>query len=152
MNKHFKSAQVHSHLATAALASQLRKHQALLKIVRAALPDKLTDRVADCVLSGRKLLVYAYSANWASQVRFHHASILEAVNAAACEPIDAVVTRIQQPVEEHRTTTLKARLPSAGHIEEIRAAARNIADETLRQAVERLGATLKRAYEDRARP
>ncbi|MGR8934635.1 MAG: DciA family protein [Gammaproteobacteria bacterium] len=146
-NKTFKSVRAY---ATTALAVQLHKHQALLAIVRGALPAKLAVHAADCVLSERKLLVYTDSANWASQLRFHNGVILAAVNAAG-EAIEVVVTRIQPPVEKSRAITHHAQLPSAKHIEIIRDAAHNIADERLKAALERLGATLKRLY-DAARP
>lgn len=148
----FQPPQAYSNLVMAALAEQLRKHQTLLEIVRTVLPTVLSGRVTACVLSGRKLLLYTDSAHWASQLRFHSASILKAVNAAADASVDVVVTRIQPPVEERRAIARKALLPSAEHIEAIRNTARGVADDTLRHALERLGATLKRIYEDSARP
>jgi hypothetical protein len=127
----------------------LHKHREFLEIVRAALPPALAVRVTDCVVSERKLLLYTGSAAWASQLRFHADTVLAAVNAVADASVDVVVTRILPPLEEPRTAARKAKLPSAEHIEELCNAAAT--DDSLRKALARLGATLRRLYEASAR-
>jgi hypothetical protein len=151
LNTSFKPALSYPRLAGAALAARLHKHRELLDIVRAALPAALADRVADCVLSGRKLLIYTGSAAWASQLRFHAGAVLAAVNAVAGASVDVVVTRILPPAEEHRAPARKAKLPPKERIAELRNTACTVADDSLRQALGRLGATLDRLYEADAR-
>jgi hypothetical protein len=97
------------------------------------------------------LLIYTGSAAWASQLRFHAGTVLAAVNAAAGEPVDVVATRILPPVEERRAPARKAKLPPKERIEELRNIAATVADDSLRQALARLGATLERLYEADAR-
>lgn len=152
LNKYFKPPQAYSNLATTALAAQLRKHQELLEVVRATVPAALAERVIACVLSGRKLLVYSDSAHWASQLRFFNSAILSAVNATTDTAVDVVVMRIQPPAEVIRTAAPKKRLPPAEYIDTLNSTARAVSDDSLRQALERLGATLKKIYEDADRP
>lgn len=98
------------------------------------------------------MLIYSDSAHWASQLRFYNSAILSAVNSATDTAVDVVVMRIQPPEEEVRTAAPKKRLPPAEQIEALSSAAHAISDASLRQALERLSATLKKAYEDAALP
>jgi hypothetical protein len=150
LNTPFKSALALSDRALLQLAARLRKHQDLLKIIRSTLPGTLACRVTDCVVSGKKLILYSDSAAWTSQLRFHSAAVLATAQKAGYETLETVTMRILPPLTEQLATGSKPRLPAAANIAQLRNAARGVTDDTLQRALDRLGATLARLQDEAA--
>ena len=60
-------------------SSQLLQQQQLLVLVKSVLPVNLADHAQYCVISGNKVLIYTDNAVWASQLRFHHSTLMETI-------------------------------------------------------------------------
>ncbi|MBD9359265.1 DUF721 domain-containing protein [Methylomonas sp. EbB] len=129
---------------------KITAQQALLAIVRAALPAEIAPHAQHCVVSGAQMLLYCDSASWASQIRFFNRAILDKLHAAGHPYIVRLQVRIVPPIAEPVRPKRTPRLPSAENVGLI-AQQFKLADEqdVLAAALTRLGATLaKRLRED----
>ncbi|MCQ8116227.1 DciA family protein [Methylomonas rosea] len=130
--------------------AQITAQQALLAIVRAALPSDIAPHALHCVASGSQLLLYCDSASWASQIRFFNRAIVDKLHGAGHPYIVRLQVRIVPPIAEPVRPKRTPRLPSADNVGLIAQQFKS-ADEqdVLAAAMTRLGATLaKRLRED----
>lgn len=146
----FKSALDFKNHQLASCLEKIAEQNALLDIVRSALPKELAEHAAHCVASGSLLLLYSDSASWASQIRFFNRGILDSLHTAGRQRIVRLQVRIVPPVAEQVRPQRQARLPSEGNIGLIcDQAKRSGEQDVLGVALARLGATLtRRARED----
>ncbi|CCE22401.1 DciA family protein [Methylotuvimicrobium alcaliphilum] len=142
----FRQLLAHPNRSLASLYSQVEQQKKLLKIVREALPDHLKERAVHCVIDRNKLMVYADSANWASQLRFYRTAILGAIDKIPSQQVDilqfkiteALHLQVEQPEERH------VNVPCAASIAEIRHNAEAREDDSLACALLKLSLTLER--------
>jgi len=130
--------------------AKINAQQALLTIVRTALPAEIAPHAQHCVASGAQILLYCDSASWASQIRFFNRAILDKLHDAGHPYIVRLQVRIVPPTGEPIRPKRTPRLPSAENVGLI-AQQFKPADEqdVLAAALARLGATLaKRLRED----
>jgi hypothetical protein len=145
----FKLAQSFQNRALDVFQIRLAQQQSLLRAIRRKLPDSLADHVLHCVVNEKKLLLYTDSAVWASQLRFLKQEILQSArdtygHAPDKLQICILADRISKPSQ----TLKKAHLPSAEKIAMIKDQATGMGDGQLRQALQRLSATLARLAEE----
>ncbi len=129
----------------ASLYNQIEQQKKLLKIVREALPDQLKEHAKHCVIDQNKLMVYADSANWASQLRFYRSAILGAIDKIPNHRVDILQFKITEAL--HRQVEQPDRhvnLPGAASIAEIRHNAEAREDDSLACALLKLSSTLER--------
>ncbi len=130
---------------TSHLRHQITQQKQVLQAVQAVLPEHLAKQVRHCLIKEQKLLVYTDSAVWASQLRFYNAMMLTATEALTRETVVSVQIRITIPPSELIAhSERKARLPAPEKIAELQKDSLSIADDTLRLALLKLGATLER--------
>ncbi len=130
--------------------AQITAQQALLNIVRTALPADIAPHAVHCVTSGSQMLLYCDSANWASQIRFFNRAVLDKLYADGHPYVVRLQVRIVPPMVEPIRPKRTPRLPSAENVGLIAQQFKS-ADEqdVLAAALTRLGATLaKRLRED----
>lgn len=98
-----------------------------------------------CVLNNKKLLVYTDSANWASQLRFHDKTMLNAIEFAASTPASTIQIKIINATPT-ATTNAKPRtvIPSKTVAYEIRNQSLLSTDPQIKQALDKLSTTLAR--------
>lgn len=126
-------------------SSQLEHQRKILDRVRGILPDPLAQHVFHCVKNEKKLLIYTDSAAWASQIRFYKDAILTAFAAMNGPTVEDLQIRIFRDVcDPHTKSVEKPNIPSPENILLIRNQSENAADEELKQALQKLGATLAR--------
>lgn len=124
---------------------QIEQQKQCLQMVRRALPPSLAQHALHCVIDGGKLILYTDSAAWASQLRFHKTAILASLSARSGPPVGALQIRIlTERAGLSETNELKANIPSAENIEMIRQQSDYFPDNELKQALQRLCATLSR--------
>ncbi len=75
-------------------------------------------QVTNCVLKGRKLVIYTSSAAWASQLRFYSSALLTRINSQSAESIELIQFKIFQPegLLQDLKKPRKALLPSSSNI------------------------------------
>ncbi|MBD9354467.1 DciA family protein [Methylomonas albis] len=130
--------------------AKIAAQQALLAIVRTALPADIAKHAVYCVASGLQVLLYCDSASWASQIRFFNRAILDKLHGAGHPYIVRFQVRIVPPTGEPFRPKRTPHLPSAENVGLIAQQFKQ-ADEqdVLAAALTRLGATLaKRLRED----
>ncbi|WP_031429931.1 DciA family protein [Methylomicrobium agile] len=128
---------------------RLARQQSLLQAIRSGLPSPLADHVLHCVVNEKKLLLYTDSAAWASQLRFLKQEILQSARNAHEGAIDKLQIRIlADQISEHPQPRRKANLPSSEKIAIISDQAKTMGDSQLRQALQRLGATLAKLADE----
>jgi hypothetical protein len=124
---------------------QINQQLALLKRIKAILPKELADHTLHCVLNNKKLLVYTDSANWASQLRFHGKTMLNAIEPAALTPASTIQIKI---INATPTATSDAKprtvIPSKTVAYEIRNQSLISTDPQIKQALDKLSTTLAR--------
>ncbi|WKJ90823.1 DciA family protein [Methylomonas montana] len=141
----FKSALDFKNNQLASCLDKIAAQQALLGIVKSALPTDLAKHAVHCVASGSLLLLYSDSASWASQIRFFNRGILDKLHAAGQLHIVRLQVRIVAPQAEPLRPKRGARLPSAENIGLICDQANRADDQdVLGAALARLGAALIR--------
>ncbi|OQW73332.1 MAG: hypothetical protein BVN35_12615 [Proteobacteria bacterium ST_bin11] len=125
--------------------AQITAQQALLSIVRLALPADIAEHAVHCVATGSQMRLYCDAANWASQIRFFNRAILDKLHAAGHLYIVRLQVRIVPPIAEPTRPTRTPRLPSVENVGLISQQFKS-ADEqdVLAAAFTRLGATLAR--------
>lgn len=129
----------------ASIYQQIDQQKKLLSLIKSALPDHLKERAAHCVIDRSKLIVYADSANWASQLRFYRAAILGAIDKSPYRPVDILQFRITEPLQPESAEPVRpAKLPGKSSIANIRRNAELREDDPLAGALLRLSETLER--------
>jgi hypothetical protein len=130
---------------TSQLHRQIAQQKQVLQAVQAVLPEHLAKQVRHCLIKDQKLLVYTDSAAWASQLRFYNTMMLTATESLTNQTLSSVQVRITiSPSELIAHSERKARLPSQEKIAELQKDSLSIADDSLRLALLKLGATLER--------
>lgn len=124
---------------------QMQQQQKLLRIVRAVLPSAWADKISYCLIKDKKLSIYTTSAAWASQLRFYDKIIRAQVGQERQQPIDTLQIKLLiETIGVTQSAALKARIPSASAIGQIRDNSLRVADPQLQQALLKLSATLAR--------
>ncbi|MGD0959681.1 MAG: DciA family protein [Methylomonas sp.] len=118
--------------------------QALLALVRSVLPIEIAEHAHYCVSSGKRLLIYTESANWASQIRFFNDAILTKMAAAGQLNIAGLSVKVMAQYAEPQTKR-PPRLPSRQNIQLIRElAGKQENQDDLQQSMQRLADALER--------
>ena len=145
----FKLAQSFQNRTLAVYLGRLEQQQALLRRIRAELPQSLAGHVLHCVVHENTLLLYTDSAAWASQLRFLKQDILQAAGKAQNCAFEKLQIRIlADQIGASPRTESKAKLPSAEKIAMLRNQVDDIRDSRLQQALQRLSATLARLKDE----
>ncbi|WP_202051431.1 DciA family protein [Methylomicrobium sp. RS1] len=145
----FKLAHSFQNRALDVFQIRLAKQQSLLLAIRSRLPPPVTDHVLHCVVNEKKLLLYTDSAAWASQLRFLKEEILQSARDAHGGTIDKLQIRIlADQISEHPQPRRKASLPSSEKIAMLSDQAKTMGDSQLRQALQRLSATLAKLADE----
>jgi len=137
----FKSAFSFSN--TSAVQHHLAKHQKILKIILSVSPAQIQPHIKDCVINHNKLLIYVSSAAWASQLRFFHSQIKEAVNSQSNEKIEQIRIRILSPPPYEKIKKVKKLIPSTENIDLLRNNATSTTEGKLKSALLKLSHTLQ---------
>jgi len=145
----FKLAQSFQNRTLALFHGRLQQQQALLRRIRAELPQPLAMHLLHCVLVERTLLLYTDAAVWASQLRFLKQEILGAAGPTQNPPVDKLQIRLlADRLGESQPTASKAIIPSAEKIAMLNKQANEMGDTQLRQALQRLSTTLARLKDE----
>lgn len=132
--------QCNNHPLTVCLAI-IGQQQALRQRVCGVLPALLAQHVQHCVQSGKRLLIYTDSANWASQIRFFNGVILNAIDHTGQQNIERIQIKvIEQPaaIAPSRAPTL----PSQAVIDYLQQHADSNSNDAVQQSLKRLANTL----------
>ncbi len=126
-----------------ALLVQVEKHERLLRIARAALPSVLGEHCKACLSKEGRIVIFADSPAWATQLRFFGPAILASLRSCDGENFREVqvrnLTRETIP-DESRSMNL----PSPEVARMVRMSAIDAPTDELRAALMRLGATIER--------
>lgn len=141
----FKTAFSFSHRS--AIQQRLIRHQKLLNIVLSVSPIQIQPHIKDCVINEHKLLVYVSSAVWASQLRFFHSQIKEAVNRGSAETIINIRIRILSPEPYKIERQAIKRVPSTQTIAFIADNAESVTEGKLKDALLKLSHTLQHSHQ-----
>lgn len=122
--------------------------QALLTIVRSALPINIAAHIQHCVRSGNRLLIYAETANWTSQIRFFNEAILNKIAESGQKNIASLQVRIC-PQSTQPSQARTPCLPSAENIALIRNYSGTNENDALSLALKKLGNTLDKRLKEK---
>ncbi len=139
----FKSAVSFSNIS--AVQQHIAKHKKILAIILSVSPAQLQPHIKDCVVNHNKLLIYVSSAAWASQLRFFHAQIKEAVNSQSKEKVELIRIRVLSPSPYKKKNKQKKLIPSPENIELLRNNATTITEGKLKSALLKLSNTLQQS-------
>ena len=128
---------------TSAVQRHLARQQKILRIILSVSPDQIRPHIKDCVMNQNRLLIYISSAAWASQLRFYHAQIKEAVNEQGKEKVEQIRIRILPPEPYRAEKKSKTIIPSAENIDLLRNNATTITEGKLKNALLKLSNTLQ---------
>ena len=137
----FKSAFSFSN--TSAVQYHLAKHQKILQIILSVCPTQIQPHIKDCVINQNRLLIYVSSAVWASQLRFFHTQIKDAVNKQSQEKIEQIRIRILPPAPYSPEKKSKKTIPSTENINLLHDNATAITEGKLKNALLKLSNTLQ---------
>ena len=142
--KAFKNALDYSNRTTVLFQFAIEKNRKVLQAIRSSLPKALANEAKDCVVKDTKLLIFADSAAWASQLRFYSQAIRTAVNSKCKENID----KIQLKVLDTKVDTIQSKpdltIPSLETIELIQENQLDAPDCELKRSLLNLSQTLKK--------
>ena len=128
---------------TSAVQRHLARHQKILSIILSVTPDQIQPHIKDCVINQNRLLIYVSSSAWASQLRFFHTQIKEAINEQSKEKIEQIRIRILSPEPYRAEKESKKIIPSAENIDLLRNNATAITESKLKNALLKLSNTLQ---------
>ncbi len=140
----FKPASTHRNRTTKLLQIVIEKQQKILKAIQAVLPEKLAPEVKGCVIKETKLLVYADSAVWSSQLRFFCRSMQEAANTVCDNHIDKIQLKVHLPVRDFPEQKTKLEIPSQTNIDAIRSSQLQAPESDLKQSLISLSRTMEK--------
>lgn len=147
----FKSALDFETRQLATCLAIIAEQQALLAVVKTALPAEIAAHVRHCVRSGKRLLIYTAAASWASQIRFFHEAILNKIAESGQQNVTSLQVRIDPQTIGPRQSPRAARLPSAQNVELIRSQIKgNTNGDVLNLALSRLAKTLEKRLKTKA--
>lgn len=126
-------------------SSQLEQQRRMLERIREVLPLPLSRHVFHCVKNDKKLLIYTDSAAWASQIRFYNNALLTAMASVDGPAAETLQIRIlADRFDPEKKPSEKPHVPSPENILLIRNHSENVSDKELKQALQKLSATLSR--------
>ncbi len=139
----FKPALTHRNRTTTQLQVIIETQIKILQAVQAALPENLAAEVKACVVKETKLLVYADSAVWSSQLRFFSQTIQAAANRICDGKIDKIQLKVQQPIRDFPEKKSRKKIPSQINIDALISSQLQAPESDLKQALLSLSSTLK---------
>ncbi len=131
------------------LERKLKIHRSLLQAIRRVVPAFLQDHCIDCVVRrDRGLLLFTDAAAWAAQLRFYRPAMLQALRL-----VDPAFARIEirimmTPSQSAHRSRVPNRITKES-IANIIVMAQDQQHHALKQALERLAATMTRRFYDR---
>ncbi len=128
---------------TSAFQYSIAKHQKILSIVLSVSPIQIQPHIKACVINHKKLLIYVDSAVWATQLRFCHAQIKEAINSQSQETVHHIRIRIASPTPYRLEKKAKKTIPSVENINLIHDNATALTESKLKNALLKLSDTLQ---------
>ncbi len=129
---------------------QIKTQAQLLKKIKTALPEHLSEHALYCVLTNKKISLYTDSAIWSSQLRFYHQSILQSLLKSHSGIIETLQIKIiPQKIEKKIEQQTQKKIPSTENINFILGQAEQQSDETLKKALLRLGRTFQKKSKDK---
>ncbi len=144
MNRQFKPALNFEGKVLSNYKYKIDTHNRLLKTIKLALPENLSDHALYCVISEKKISLYTDSAVWSSQLRFYHQIILRAVKNSKQGNFQLLQIKVI-PKTAEQTQSKIVKLPSKENISFIfDEASNNQNDDVLKIALLRLAKTFKR--------
>ncbi|KAF3984572.1 MAG: DUF721 domain-containing protein [Methylococcales symbiont of Hymedesmia sp. n. MRB-2018] len=149
-NNFFKSALAYEGKVFSYYKQQQEIQQKLLNIIKASLPDHLACHALYCVVTERKVSVYTDSAIWSSQLRFYHQQMLKKLLTSNQGHFEVLQIKIIPAVVE-RENKLSNIIPSKENISFILEQANNQTDESLKNALLKLAATLNKLSKQQKR-
>jgi hypothetical protein len=129
--------------AISSVTAQLDLHRQVLGAVRQALPDFLAAHCLDCVVKGERLIVYAGSPAWTSQLRFYGPQLLPRLEQATGRRFTEIQVRNLLPASSVPPKQSSFVPPSEGVGVLLRESAETAASEEIRKALLRLVRTLE---------
>jgi len=124
---------------------QIETQEKLLKKIKVALPDHLSEHALYCVLTNKKISLYTDSAIWSSQLRFYHQTILQSLLSTHNGVIETLQIKvIPQIIEPEPKQKKPKKIPSVENINFILEQAEHQGDENLKNSLLRLGKLLQR--------
>ncbi len=128
---------------------QIETQAKLLRKIKAALPEHLSEHALYCVLTNKKISLYTDSAIWSSQLRFYHQTILQSLLSTHNGVIETLQIKvIPQVIETKPVQKEPKKIPSTKNINLILDQAEHQNDEKLRNSLLRLGKSLQRKSKD----
>jgi hypothetical protein len=101
------------------------------------------------LIKDQKLVIFTDSATWASQLRFYQKVILASIEQLTRTPIETVqVKLIREQTGLSLQRTIQAVIPSTDTIAFIQSQGQRSEDQSLKTALLKLSATLKRLSDD----
>ena len=143
-NNSFKAVQGYKEKILARYAYRISVHSKLLQIIKSALPASLSPHAILCVASERKVSLYTDSAAWSSQLRFYNQTMLKAIISSNQGDYETIQIKIIPKTAQFEKKE-KPILPSTENINILLNLAKNQTDETLKDALLKLGNTLKKS-------
>lgn len=137
----FKLAASCQNQVMAAYQRKIRLQTQFLQVIKSALPEAFAEHLGACVISRKTLLLYADTQEWATQLHYHQAVILNAISVSNLPAIDVVETRVISESKKQQVNR-KVNLPSRKNIEMLRDSFQTIKDDELKSALARLSQTL----------
>ena len=135
------------------LQSRLETHRTLLRRIHWTLPSFMLDHCIDCALKGERLILYTDAPAWASRLRFHLPTLMNAVQKTSCgEQVTGIDIRIITPLTHAPTRSAQLVRPSPSCIASIEQFSNSMSDPELGRAVMRLARSLNRNATDRSSP
>ena len=122
---------------------QLAIHAKILQLIQQALPSELARHVLYCTVSDKKISLYTDSAVWTSQLRFYQQAILQAATNSQQGSFEIFQAKIIPPIKE-TVVKNKTITPSKESIDQLLNQAEHQADDELKNALLKLGNTLKK--------
>jgi hypothetical protein len=141
----FKAALLFQNRIIAFFYSQIEQQKRVLQRIHTVIPAILAQHTLYCVVNGKKLLIYTDTAAWASQLRFYNNAILAAIAPVTRDSVSIMQVKVR--LEILPVTFQPGRMPnipSAEKIAYIQNHSLTVADEQLKQSLQRLAATLEK--------
>ncbi len=140
--KFFKSALAYEGKILSYYKRQQDIQNGLLNLIKSALPEHLAHHAQYCVVSQKKVLLYTDSANWSSQLRFYHQSMIQKISTSNQGRFEILQIKIIPPIIEQKEQPVP--IPSKENITLLLEQANHQQDVTLKTALRNLAGTLER--------
>jgi hypothetical protein len=144
-NNNFKSIDSCQNSTLAFYQRQIRNQQKVLVRVQKVLPTQLADKISQCVISKKKLILYIESIEWLAQLMIYQPQILQSItDLIVLEKIEMRIVCDVIETETNAKVKREVKRPSAQTINEIRQNAQSGKEDILSQSLLRLSQTLGR--------